>query len=149
MAPSLFSLSLLLLVFVVSLLMAVGASAWFMRRLETISDLFDPSPGLLSLLGALGANIPNYVASLVAAASGQLVVGLGTIIGSNIYNIAIILGISTFATKALRGITLTRNAAQDVRLVAMYTLAIMLTPGLLLRSSHRAAERLHLLPRVC
>lgn len=149
MAPSLFSLSLLLLVFVVSLLMAVGASAWFMRRLETISDLFDLSPGLLSLLGALGANIPNYVASLVAAASGQLVVGLGTIIGSNIYNIAIILGISTFATKALRGITLTRNAAQDVRLVAMYTLAIMLTPGLLLRSSHRAAERLHLLPRVC
>src|SRR5256885_17072495 len=65
-APSLFSLSLLLLVFVVSLLMAVGASAWFTRRLETISDLFDLSPGLLSLLGALGANIPNYVASLVA-----------------------------------------------------------------------------------
>lgn len=129
-APSLFSLSLLLLVFVVSLLIAVGASAWFTRRLETISDLFDLSPGLLSLLGALGANIPNYVASFVAAASGQLVVGLGIIIGSNIYNIAIILGISTFATKAPRGITLTRNAAQDVRVVAMYTLALMLTSWL-------------------
>jgi len=90
-ASSLLSLSLLLLCFVVSLLVAVGASAWFTRRLETISDLFDLSPGLLSLLGALGANIPNYVASFVAAASGQLVVGLGIIIGSNIYNIAIIL----------------------------------------------------------
>ena len=71
MAPSLFSLSLLLLVFVVSLLLAVGASAWFTRRLETISDLFDLSPGLLSLLGALGANIPNYVASLVAHISAS------------------------------------------------------------------------------
>ena len=126
-ASSLLSLSLLLLCFVVSLLVAVGASAWFTRRLETISDLFDLSPGLLSLLGALGANIPNYVASFVAAASGQLVVGLGIIIGSNIYNIAIILGISTFASKARQGIALTRKAALDVRVVAALTLAIMLT----------------------
>ena len=129
-APSLLSLSLLVLVFIVSLLLAVGASVWFTRRLETISDLFDLSPGLLSLLGALGANIPNYIASLVAAASGQLVVGLGIIIGSNIYNIAIILGISTFAAKAPQGIVLTRRAAQDVRVVATYTLAIMLTSWL-------------------
>ena len=126
-APSFLSLSLLLLVFVVSLLLAVGASAWFTRRLETISDLFDLSPGLLSLLGALGANIPNYVASFVAVASGQYVVGLGIILGSNIYNMAIILGISTFASKARQGIVLTRTAAQDVRVVAAYTLAIMLT----------------------
>ncbi len=129
-ASSLFSVSLLLLVFVVSLLLAVGSSVWFTRSLETISDLFDLSPGLLSLLGALGANIPNYVASLVAAASGQLVVGLGIIIGSNIYNIAIILGISTFAAKTGPGIVLTRKEARDVRVVAVYTLAIMLTSWL-------------------
>ncbi len=127
MAGSFFSLSLLVLVFVTSLLMAIGASAWFTRRLETLSDLFDLSPGLVSLLGALGANIPNYVASFVAAASGQFVVGLGIILGSNIYNMAIILGISTFASKAQQGIALTRKAAQDVRVVATYTLTIMLT----------------------
>ncbi len=126
-APSFLSLSLLVLVFVLSLLLAVGASAWFTRGLETISDLFDLSPGLLSLLGALGANIPNYVASFVAAASGQFVVGLGIILGSNIYNMAIILGISTFAAKARHGIALTRSAAKDVRVVATSTLAIMLT----------------------
>ncbi len=127
---SFLSLSLLILFFIMSLLVAIGASAWFTRRLETISDLFDLSPGLLSLLGALGANVPNYVASLVAAASGQLVVGLGIIVGSNIYNIAIILGISTFATRGRRGITLTRKAAQDVRVVAMYTLVIVGTTWL-------------------
>src|SRR5689334_24793076 len=88
MAYSFFSLLLLMLLFIISLLVAVGASAWFTRRLETISDLFNLSLGLLSLLGALGANIPNYVASLVAAASGQLLVGLGIIVGSNVYNIA-------------------------------------------------------------
>jgi Ca2+/Na+ antiporter len=93
--------------------------------LEAISDLFDLSPGLLSLLGALGANIPNYVASFVAAASGQLVVGLGIIVGSNIYNIAIILGISTFVSRARHGITLTGKAAQEVHVVAIYTLMIV------------------------
>src|SRR5437660_11713143 len=106
-AYSFFTLSLLILFFIMSLLVAMGASAWFTRRLETISDLFDLCTGLLSLLGALGANVPNYVASLVAAASGHLVVGLSIIIGSNIYNIAIILGISTVASKARHGITLT------------------------------------------
>ncbi len=126
-APSILSLSLLVLVFVIALLLAVGASAWFTRRLETISDLFDLSAGLLSLLGALGANIPNYVASLAAAASGQFMVGLGIILGSNIYNIAIILGISTFASKAQHGIALTGTAAKEVRVVATSTLAIMLT----------------------
>ena len=126
-SPSFLSLSLLVLVFVTSLLLAVGASAWFTRRLEIISDLFDLSPGLLCLLGALGANIPNYVASFVAAASGQFVVGLGIILGSNIYNMAIILGISTFASQAQHGLALTRTAAQDVRVVATSTLAIMLT----------------------
>jgi cation:H+ antiporter len=126
-APSFLSLSLLVLVFVLSLLLAVGASAWFTRRLETISDLFDLSAGLLSLLGALGANIPNYVASLAAVASGQLMVGLGIILGSNIYNIAIILGLSTFASKARHGIALTGTAAREVRVVATATLAIMLT----------------------
>ena len=151
-ASSFLSLSLLLLCFVVSLLVAVGASAWFTRRLETISDLFDLSPGLLSLLGALGANIPNYVASFVAAASGQLVVGLGIIIGSNIYNIAIILGISTFASKARQGIALTRKAALDVRVVAALTLAIMLTTllavGLLSRRAIGAELHLSILVTV-
>src|SRR5260370_17868825 len=61
-APSFLSLSLLLLVFVVSLLLAVGASAWFTRRLETISGLFDLPPGLFGFLGALVGNIPNYFA---------------------------------------------------------------------------------------
>lgn len=112
-------------VFVVSLLIVVGASAWFTRQLEVISDLFEWSPGLLSLLGAVGANIPNYVASLVAAFTGQVVLGIGIIIGSNIYNIAVILAISTFASPAHHGITLSREEARDARLVGGYTLALM------------------------
>jgi cation:H+ antiporter len=120
-------LAVLILVFMMSLLVTLGASALFTRTLEAISDMFDLSTGLLSLLGALGANIPNYTASIVAIAGAQFAVGLGIIIGSNIYNIAIILAISTFATPSRQGITLTLKEAQDARLVGVYTLAIMLT----------------------
>lgn len=120
-------MSLLIAGFILSLLMAIGASAWFTRRLEVLSDLWQWSPGLLSLLGALGANIPNYVASITAIISGQMVVGMGIIIGSNIYNIAVILGISTFASPGRRGIVLLYTEAQDAGLVGALTLAMLLT----------------------
>jgi len=120
-------LPIALLLFTVSLLTTVRASAWFTRRLEDICRLLNLPPRLLSLLGALGANIPNYVASIVAIAGGQMGTGLGIIIGSNIYNIAIILSIATFATSKNGGIVLTAREAQDARTIARYTLAIMFT----------------------
>ncbi|BCL83693.1 sodium:calcium antiporter [Ktedonobacteria bacterium brp13] len=117
--------------FVLSLLLAIGASAWFTRRLEVLSDLWQWSPGLLSLLGALGANIPNYVASIAAIIAGQMVVGMGIIIGSNIYNIAVILGISTFASPGRRGIVLLHTEAQDVSQVGVLTLAMLFTTAVI------------------
>ena len=123
-------LYLLVALFLAALLIAGGASAWFTRRLEVISDLWGFSPGLLSWLGALGANIPNYVASLVAAISGQAGVGIGIIIGSNIYNIAVILGIAALASPARSGLALSQQEAQDARLVGAPTLAMMVTTAL-------------------
>lgn len=117
-------------IFILSLAIALGASAWFTRCLEVLSDVFCFSPGMLSFLGALGANIPNYIASLTVAFSGQVGVGLGVIIGSNIYNVAIIPGLSTFAVPARRGITLARTEARDASLVGMVALAMMLTTAL-------------------
>src|SRR5437773_10128831 len=119
-------LPIVLLLFVASLVMTMGASAWFTRRLEAVCDALNLSPSLLSLLGALGANIPNYVASIVAIAGGHLDVGLGIIIGSNIYNSAIILSLATFVTPGRHGIIFNFKEAQDVRVVGGYALSILL-----------------------
>ena len=121
---------LLIAVFAISLLVAVRASVSFTRRLEIISDLFGFSPGLLSWLGALGANIPNYVSSLTAIISGQAGVGIGIIIGSNIYNIAVIFGISAFVSPGRQGITLSQQETRDARLVGGFALAIIAAAGL-------------------
>lgn len=125
-------LLLILAVFLASLLVAMASSAWFTRRLEDICDLLDLPSSLLSLLGALGANIPNYIASIVAIAAGQVEVGLGIIIGSNIYNVAIIMGISVFAVRGKHEIVLSPKEARDARVVGIYALAIMLATLLLL-----------------
>ena len=76
-------------------------------------------------MSALGANIPNYAASIFAIASGSLDVGLGIIIGSNIYNVAIILALATFASRKRHGILLTAQEARDAQVVANYTLGIL------------------------
>jgi cation:H+ antiporter len=66
------------------------------------------------------------VSSIVAIAGGHLDVGLGIIIGSNIYNFAIILSLATFVTPRRHGIIFNFKEAQDVRVVGGYALAIML-----------------------
>lgn len=101
------------------------AAAWFTRRLEAICDRLELSAGVLSVLGALGANIPNYVASIDAIARGSTEVGLGIIIGSNIYNIAIILGLATFATAERKGLCFLSQETRLVTGVAKYALAVM------------------------
>jgi cation:H+ antiporter len=120
-------LPIVILLFAASLVLTMGASAWFTRRLEAVCDALNLPPSLLSLLGALGANIPNYVASIVAIAGGYLEVGLGIIIGSNIYNVALILGIATFATPKHHGILLTFKEEQDVRVVGGFSLGVMIS----------------------
>jgi cation:H+ antiporter len=123
-------LFLLFLSFAISLLFVIASSAWFTRRLEAICDLLGLPIGVLSMLSALGANVPNYAASIVAIARGQLDVGLGIIIGSNIYNVAIILGISILTSSEASGIVLRLKETRDVRIIANYALSIVFTTSL-------------------
>src|SRR5258706_3925856 len=115
-----------LLLFFTSLLIVMVAAAWFTRRLEALCELFGFSIGILSLLSAIGANIPNYAASIDAIIAGHIDVGMGIIVGSGIYNIAIILSLCTLTPREAPGITLNAQEAQDARSIAWYALAITL-----------------------
>lgn len=103
----------------------MGAAAWFTRRLEAICDRLELSAGVLSVLGALGANIPNYVASIDAISHGSTEVGLGIIVGSNVYNSAIILGLATFASGTWKGLSVAAAEGRQANYVGGRTLAIL------------------------
>jgi cation:H+ antiporter len=103
------------------------AASWYTSGLEALSDWRHYSPGLLGLLGALGANVPNYAASLTVSVEGQTTVAQGIIVGSNIYNLAIILAIVVFAVPAGRGLGLRPDERRDVMQVAWLVLAMAVT----------------------
>ncbi len=110
--------------FLAALAVALGGAAWFTRLLEALSDHWEFSPGLLGLIGALGANIPNYTASLTAFADHQPLSGLRIVMGSNIYNVAIIVGIAVFAVPAHHGLTLKLSEERDALTVGRLAVAI-------------------------
>ena len=113
--------------FSVALGLTLGASTWFIRLLEGVSDQWHLSAGLLSFVSAVGANIPNYGASLAAFVSGQGILGLGIIIGSNLYNLAIILSLSILVTPGRHGITLSLHEMRDVRRVGWFATLMGIT----------------------
>jgi len=122
------SLSLVLVfpIFFCSLAVVIAASTWCTSRLEVLCEVLGLSVGLLSFLGAVGANIPNYVSSAVAISTAHADVGVGIIIGSCIYNIAVILGLCALAVPGGKGIVLDLPQRRNMRFIGRSTLAITL-----------------------
>ncbi|MBC8433100.1 MAG: calcium/sodium antiporter [Desulfobacterales bacterium] len=82
------------LLFVGLLLLYVG-SDWLVRGASSLALSFSIRPIIVGLtVVALGTSAPELLVSLVAAAKGSSGVSVGNIIGSNIINIALILGLS-------------------------------------------------------
>lgn len=119
------SLPVALGIFLVSLILVIATSARFTRKLEELCEVLNLSIGILGLLSALGANIPNYISSAIAIVSGHTDVGIGIIVGSNIYNLTIILGLCALLTPERSGMTLYIQEKRDVGVVARYALAII------------------------
>ncbi len=77
-----------------ALAVALYASEKLVQHLSDIGQQVGFSPAELGLLVALGADTPEISSSLIAVVKGASDVGLGVIIGSNIYNLAGLLGLS-------------------------------------------------------
>lgn len=119
------SLPVTLGIFLISLTIVIATSARFTRKLEELCEALNLSIGILSLLSALGANVPNYVSSAIAILSGHIDVGIGIIVGSNIYNLTIILGLCALLTPERAGMTLDVREKRDVGVIVRYALVII------------------------
>ena len=70
------------------------ASVRLTHGLDRLGKLLGLSEGLLGLLTALGANAPEIAAAVTALVSGAHDVGYGLVLGSNLFNLAGLLGLS-------------------------------------------------------
>ncbi len=86
--------ALLAVVFVLAAAVSLTTSWLLVSRLERIGARFGLSEALLGMLAALAADAPEITASVTALAGHHSRIGAGVVIGSNVFNLAALLGLS-------------------------------------------------------
>jgi cation:H+ antiporter len=81
-------------VFALSAFVSLAASVLLVSRLERVGERLGASEALLGLIAALAADGPEITSSVTAIASGHGAVGIGVTLGSNVFNLAALLGLS-------------------------------------------------------
>ena len=80
--------------FLATFAVTLAAAAAFARRLDEVGVRLGLPEVLLGLLTALAADGPEIASALVALAKGARGMGLGVVAGSNIFNLAAMIGLS-------------------------------------------------------
>jgi cation:H+ antiporter len=80
-------------VFVIVVLLSLAASALLVSRLERVCARLGLSAALLGLLTALAADTPEVTSAITALVGGQHDIGTGVVLGSNVFNLAALIGL--------------------------------------------------------
>src|ERR671932_136334 len=80
--------------FLASLVVTLAAAASFARRLDVVGLRLGLPETLLGLLTALAADAPELSSAIAALAKGAHGVGVGVVVGSNVFNLAAMVGVS-------------------------------------------------------
>ncbi|HEY5099785.1 MAG TPA: hypothetical protein VII54_07005 [Gaiellaceae bacterium] len=88
------STGLAAVLFVVSLAATLYAAAVFAERLDHLGERLGLPEGLLGLLTAAGADAPELATAIAALATGAKSAGFGVVVGSNVFNIGAMIGVS-------------------------------------------------------
>lgn len=88
---------LLLLSFVVAAMISLAASWLLVTRLERIGANIGLSEALLGIVAALAADSPEITSAVTALVGGHARIGAGVVLGSNVFNLAVLLGLGAIA----------------------------------------------------
>ena len=84
-----------MLLIIAGLSLLVFGSRVFVVNVVTLASLLGISEAVIGLtLVAVGTSIPELATSLVAAAKNQADIAIGSVLGSNIFNVLCVLGIT-------------------------------------------------------
>lgn len=84
-----------------SLAVTLGAARMFARRLDRLGVAFGLPEALVGLLTALAADGPEISSALIALAKGEPGVGVGVVVGSGVFNLAAMIGLSALLAGAV------------------------------------------------
>jgi cation:H+ antiporter len=147
------SVGIAVLVFLACLITTLVSSEVLVRGLSVLGAKLSMTEGFLGLLTALGADAPEIASAIAALLAGAADLGRGVVLGSNLFNLAMLLGLSAVLTGRIRmrrpGLLLDGAVALFTLLVvaalllglftpllAMVLLAVLLVPYVLLMGLH-------------
>lgn len=91
--------SLTLILFLVGFVFLIGGAELLVRGASRLAAVFGISPLVIGLtVVAFGTSSPELAVSVISASSGQADIAVGNVVGSNIFNVLFILGISAMIT---------------------------------------------------
>jgi cation:H+ antiporter len=88
-------------VFVAGVALSLCASWLLVTRLERVGARLGLSEALLGVLAALAADAPEITAATTALVRGDTRIGAGIVIGSNVFNLAALLGLAAVVAGAV------------------------------------------------
>ncbi|MCB0607266.1 MAG: calcium/sodium antiporter [Lewinellaceae bacterium] len=88
--------------FVLSLAVLLKASDWFINAAESIGLGWGIPPFIIGVtIVAFGTSLPELATSIAAVLSGNSEIVIGNVVGSNITNIALVLGLSALVSRQM------------------------------------------------
>jgi len=108
-------------VFAGAFALTVSSSVVLARELDRIGERLGFSEALLGIVTALGADAPEIASAVSAIIAGHKDTGVGVVVGSNVFNLAALLGVSALIAGPVRihphGLVLTGGVAVVVAIV--------------------------------
>lgn len=105
----------------VGLVLIVGGGKAVVFSAQEIARAFGMSETLIGLtIIALGTSLPELVTSIVAAKKGEVALAVGNVVGSNIFNILLILGVSA----AIRPVEVVAASVYDMAILLFVSLVV-------------------------
>lgn len=113
--------------------LSLGASVLLVQCLERLGERLGLSEAMLGLVAALAADAPEISSAAAALIRGQPSVGVGVVLGSNVFNLAVLLGLGALVAGriALHRRVILLEGAVGLWLAAVSVAAVagLVTPG--------------------
>jgi cation:H+ antiporter len=117
-------------VFAACLVVSLGASFVLARGLDRIGARLGVTDGVLGIMTALGADSPEIATAAAAVVAHQHDIGVGVVLGSNIFNLAGLLGLGAVISGAVR-IGRRATVLEGSAAIAVAVIAVLVVTGAL------------------
>ncbi len=109
-------------------------TSWVLvSRLERVGERLGLSEALLGMVAAVAADAPEITASITALAHHQATIGAGVVLGSNVFNLAALLGLGAVVAGRLylhrKVVVLSGTVAMLVAVTCLFSVGGQLTAG--------------------